>query len=117
MRHRVAAYHDGNLCSSRKYERMLDRPESKTLHQPDQIIVLDDRRMTMIAHHPDVRVIPCSATLGVVADLRDSIVDDPIRLLDIRCGVTFGVRSLVDACERSKDKIGMSPANALDNLR
>jgi hypothetical protein len=81
-----------------------DCPESKTADQSNYVIVFAHRRMTVITHDPDVSILPRSALLGVVSNRSDCVIDDRVRLLDVRACVSFGMRCLVDSSARCKNE-------------
>src|SRR5438045_426703 len=69
--------------------------------------------MSVIAHHPQVRISPCSRTLGSPANLANGFVDDFQRLLHNRRIVTRRMRSLVDSRERGENEIRISARDLL----
>jgi len=79
-----------------------ERRVSPPGQEPREIFVVAHRRVTVIASHPEVHLVPPAVPLGVGTDLRDGVVHDPHRLADDGRILTRCVRRLVDSGERDE---------------
>src|SRR4051812_27650116 len=112
MRHCITADHHRNVCRGVESPRMRKRGIAPARKQPDKVLVLQHARVTMIAADPEMHLRPTAVALGVGANARDGLVDDPHRVGNVLRFVSARVRSLVDPGQRDESEFESFRAQA-----
>src|SRR5688500_7152755 len=95
---------------------MSDHAHTGSTNQSGKILVLPNRGMAVVAHNPELHVIPSSRALGVTPDLARGFVDYPHCVADYRCVMPCGMRGFVDAGQGGKHEVGLLHADLLGHL-
>ena len=117
MRHRVAAHHHGNIRCGRQRPWMRHDTHSTRRNDAREILVRVYRGVPVVAHDPQVGLVPPAARLGVGSKSRRHGVHDRQRLTHECALVTTRMRRLVHARHRREHVIGAQFAHSTRNRR